>query len=213
METISKDQQIQSQAETIESLSARVENLSNELERCLGETQNTELTLVKQRRDEPLRHRIYVAITSLFVPVQVYDVRKNDDKLIYQPWWYVRDYLFELDAFKDKWSRESFRNAILMLNDIVQGTEGKVSEIEDKMESCETGHRLFGHISDLDNKRLNEAAKELTHAISTMIKIYPTNQDMQATFSIEGLFDCLSVMRAVIFYQGMWNAAEPVEEE
>lgn len=242
-EHITPEQQIANQKAEIESLERKVESLERELQKYLdpdsgeinpsmryhfksGEAALLEKiqTLERQLGDclEPgndlvssnrLEQRIIGAINALFLPVRCYSKRAKDFQSESQPWWYLREFLFESDLFSDHWTRPEFRLGVDMLNDICQASEAtgvKGGLTKKHFERFEFAGRLFGGSAEWNDKK-SIAVRELIASLLLIIQNY--KQVAKAYVSMDDLYDMLAALKILAFCQKLWTDAKPEPEE
>jgi len=224
-----KEQQIEAQRQTIESLRKNVERLEIELQKCLDPGGDYERTLtgayqftlpvtttrkpVSLPKTEHLRDRIELAIQSLFIPTTYRD-HTNETHILYQSWWGFRDVLFEFDIFNDHWSRPEFRDGVELLNSICQATEVHPEKIM-KDDTYELALNLFDSGSEKWTVKKTRGLQALIDAIAMVHDAY-THQDERPDYywpvSNMEINEMRSVLIIVQYLQSLWMNAEPQTE-
>jgi hypothetical protein len=216
---ITPEQQIAAQKAWINSLSKELERLTGktfeleeDLKKCIEEQPEvrTEFAAkleeaVKLTRDA-LSERLYNTIHAAFLPVHSnYNKEKGSWDLAYgHPWWYFRDYLFQLDEFENHWQSRDFRLGVDMLNDICQATEDFKNDVK-HFDKFELGYRLFYS----EDRKI--AVHQLICALSIIIKVH--NDDKDISVDELELIEMMEVLKIIQACQSVWHQAGGSERE
>lgn len=240
-----KDEQIQRQAETIQSLERKVESLERELQKYLdpdsGEINPSvkyhyktgEAALLRKIQgletqlndcldlgsplvhNDRLEQRIRNIVETAFLPVKCYNTQTKEYEKETQPWWYLRQFLFDSELLNDQWSSPEFRLGVDMLNDICQAVEatGVPGGLTRKhLSRFDFSSRMFGGSAEWAEKKII-AVERLTTSLLLVIDNYKT---VESYVSKDDLYDMLAAFKILSFCQRLWTEAkepEPAEVE
>lgn len=212
-QTTTKDEQIQVQAQTIESLRKTVENLETELQKYLkpeSDSGNPPEAL-RLKKDGLLQQVIYNSLTAALLPVHgEWNERLKERMLAHCSWWYFRAMLFQMNAFDGHWANKDFRNGVDMLNDLAQATETPYPKTLEGFDKFETGYRLFSNGSE-KHQQLIRGTKSLLAALQLIEANYLTDKDdpdYQLWYDEEGFHLCFMALKIILSCQELWATAE-----
>lgn len=181
--------------------SALVADLQRKLDDCLGADFN--LT-----RDNDLEESIYAAMHGLFLPKRQWSEHDKVYKYYTTPWWYLREFLFDVDLFDNHWTNADFRKGVSILNDLVLVLDSDIdmsdrTSMLERMDRHEFGYRVF-------MSRDREAEQFMhrgTYALITALILIRKNQDhpeIKGLVSDGDLLDMLVTLKSVYSLQTMW---------
>lgn len=239
MENQLKDEQIRNQAEAIQSLERKIETLEAQLPKHLdpdigeinpavrlhGEKALVDQvqTLEKQLTEcldmsvdlpetDDLQSRIYHSLHGLFLPTKKWSEYHKEYQMHTVPWWYLREFLFDVDLFNDNWSSADFRKGASILNDIILVLDSSIREsgtadLLERMETHEFGNRLFGW-QDAHAEEMHRGTQSLISAL-VLIRNNQEHPVIKGAVLDSDLVDMLVILKAVAFFQRLWMDAKP----